>query len=338
MYEIKVHCFGKLKDAFVSVELAEDNAREPRVRYEFEATETRRGGHVDAPRLNTYTGPGRLSDGVGFRVNGAYAMTVLHQVTNLIAVGQTSNAPVISGSQDNSITHDDRTHVFSIAGGTRGNDAGNRHEVLIPRGAFRGCHNCAYTAKPESISSCPHLTGCADRGFFRNVKRRILAALVAPALVLALFGTKPALAAEPVPNRDQLLTQIATLEKPAEQAKLLKQPLDAAKKALNRAQDARAAGDVEHGIEFEALAFDHVTIAKDMLHAAELEAALRAAQVELTRTETSRRQTETLLEATVAQRERTKAELIRWHAERDAKKQAASAKPETQRKSQGAKK
>jgi hypothetical protein len=169
------------------------------------------------------------------------------------------------------------------------------------------------------------------------VKRRIGAALIAPALGLALFGTKPVFSAEPVPNRDQLLSQISTLEKPDDRAKLLKQHLDSAKNALNRARDARAAGDVEHGIEFEALAFEFVTIAKDMLRAAELELALRAAQTELTRTETTRRQTETLLEATVAQRERTKAELVRWHAERDSKKPAVSSKPETQKKSQGSK-
>jgi hypothetical protein len=335
--EIKVQCLGELEDTFVSVELAEYDARETCVRHEFEAAETWRSGNVDRAGLYAHTSASGLSDSVGFGVNGADTMPVLHQVPNLVAVRQPANAPVVSGSQDDSITHDDGAHMFSIARRAGGNDAGNRHEVLIPRGAFRGCHGCGYTAKPESISSCPYLTGCADRGYLRSVKRRILAALVAPALVLAILGSKPAFSAEPVPNRDQLLTQISALEKPAEQAKLLKQPLDAARKVLSRAEDARAAGDVEHGIEFEALAFDYVTIAKDMLRATELEASLRAAQTELTRTETARRQTEILLEVTVAQRERTKAELMRWRAERDAKNPAVSAKPATHKKGQGAK-
>jgi len=120
------------------------------------------------------------------------------------------------------------------------------------------------------------------------------------------------------------------MERPAEQKKTLKLPLDAAKSALDRARDARAAGDVEHGIELEALASDYVTIAKDMLHAAELEAALRKAQTEYGKTEAARRQTETLLEATVAQRERTQAQLSQLsqlRAEREAKKSAESVPP-----------
>jgi hypothetical protein len=158
------------------------------------------------------------------------------------------------------------------------------------------------------------------------------------AFTMAHFGFEPVAFAEPVPNQDQLLTQIAALEKPADQAKMLKQSLDLAKSALNRARDARAAGDVEHGGELEALAADYVTIAKDTLRAAELEAGVRKAQDEYTKTETARRQTETLLEATVAQRERTKAQLVQLRAEREAKKPTMSAKPENKKSGKGAKK
>ncbi len=180
------------------------------------------------------------------------------------------------------------------------------------------------------------LTGCVDRGYFRGVKRRSV--VVGPVLAVALFALKPAWSAEPVPNRDALLSQIAALQKPADQAKLVKRPLDAAKSALNRARDARTAGDVQHGLELEALAFDYVTIAKDMLHAAELEAALSRAQTELMKTETAQRQTQTLLEATVAQRERTEAQLVQLRAERDAKKPEVSAKQEPKKNGKGAKK
>lgn len=179
-----------------------------------------------------------------------------------------------------------------------------------------------------------------DRGYLHGVKLWInrAALLVAPALAVALLSPKTALSAEPIPNRDQLLSQIAALETPADTAKLVKPPLDAAKSALDRARDARAAGDVQHGIELEALAFDYVTIARDMLHATELEAALRKAQIEFTKTETARRQTETLLEATVAQRERTKAQLMQSRAERESKKPEVSAKSQPKKKDKGAKK
>jgi hypothetical protein len=158
------------------------------------------------------------------------------------------------------------------------------------------------------------------------VKTRFGAKFARFGLALALVATGSVALAQGAPNGDQLLGQIAVLEKPAHQAALLKQPLDSARAALNRARDARAAGDVEHGIELEALAQDYIAIARDLLRATDLEAALNKAQTDLTKTETSRRQTETLLEATIAQRERTKALLLQSHAERDAKKTGSSAK------------
>ncbi len=158
------------------------------------------------------------------------------------------------------------------------------------------------------------------------------------ALMAALLLTESASVAQGPANGDQLLSQIATLEKPAAQAALLKQPLDAAKRALNRARDARAAGDVEHGLELEALAQDYITVARDMLRATDLEAALHKAQTEYSQTETACRQTETLLEATVAQRERTKALLLQARAERGQKKPAPSVKPEPQKASKAVKK
>jgi len=183
-----------------------------------------------------------------------------------------------------------------------------------------------------------YLTGWGSRGYFLCVKPRFQAGLATLAFTMAHLGFEPVSSAEPVPNQDQLLTQIAALEKPAEQAKTLKPSLDSAKSALNRARDARAAGDVEHGSELEALAADYVTIAKDTLRAAELESGVRKAQDEYTKTETARRQTETLLEATVAQRERTKSQLVQLRAEREAKKPTVSAKPETNKNGKGAKK
>jgi hypothetical protein len=162
----------------------------------------------------------------------------------------------------------------------------------------------------------------------RLVKTGFETVAAALGLAGALLAAPSLSFAQSAPNSDQLLAQIATLEKSPAQAKLLKQPLDAAKSALNRARDARAAGDVEHGIQLEALASDYVTLARDTLRANDLETALRKTQDEYTKVETARRQTETLLEATVAQRERTKAQLLQAQEERARKKTAAEAKPE----------
>ncbi len=222
--------------------------------------------------------------------------------------------------------------------------AGNRHEVVVPRGTLGACHGWAITRSGVRFPaadgpSCAriglptprYLTGWRCRGYFPNVKTRF-EAIASAGLLAALLAMDAPSFAQSVPNSDQLHAQIAELEKPAGQAANLKQPLDAAKSALNRARDARAAGDVEHGVELEALAFDHITMARDLLRAMALEASLNKAQTDYTATETALRQTEILLETTVAQRERTKAELLQSRAERDAKKAAGSVKPEPKHK------
>ena len=183
-----------------------------------------------------------------------------------------------------------------------------------------------------------HLTGWRCRGYLRGVMTRFEALAASSGLLLALQLTASVSAAQSAPNSDQLLVQIATLEKPPGQATVLKQPLDAAKNGLARARDARAAGDLEHGIELETLALDYITIARDLLRAADIEAALRKAQIAYTESETARRRTETLLEATVGQRERTKAQLMQALAERDAKKAAGPVKSEPKKTNKAVKK
>ena len=127
------------------------------------------------------------------------------------------------------------------------------------------------------------------------------------------------------------------LEKQPAQAAAIKPQLDVARRVLVRARDARAAGDVEHGIELEALAADHVATARSVLRAVALEAALIAAQSKQIEIETALRQTETLLEATVAQRERTKALLQQAQAARAAKKSPAPKTDTGQAKKRGMK-
>jgi HAMP domain-containing protein len=158
--------------------------------------------------------------------------------------------------------------------------------------------------------------------------------MVSLGLALPILATGSLSLAEAVPSSDQLLEQIALLQKAPAQADLLKQPLESAQSALKRARDARAAGDVEHGIELEGLAQDYVTLAREILHATEIEASLKKVHLELTRIETARHHTETLLEATIAQRERAKAKLSQYHAERDAKKANPVVTPQPKKPSQ----
>jgi septal ring factor EnvC (AmiA/AmiB activator) len=127
--------------------------------------------------------------------------------------------------------------------------------------------------------------------------------------LLAVVAGEPTALAQAAPNCDQLQAQIAELEQRPGTATVAKQQLNAAARAVTRARDARAAGDVEHGLQLEALAADYVSIARTVMRAAALEAQLRNLQTRQTELETAIRHTETLLEATIAQRERTKAVL-----------------------------
>ena len=167
------------------------------------------------------------------------------------------------------------------------------------------------------------MTDATDRGFVRAVKAWSRLALMSLGLSCSWVLPGSLAYAQPAPNSDQLQQQIAVLEKQPAQAVAIKAQLDAARSALVRARDTRAAGDVEHGIELEALAADQVATARHVLRAIALEAALNAAQSKQIELETSLRHTETLLEATIAQRERTRALLQQAQQERAAKKATA---------------
>jgi len=106
------------------------------------------------------------------------------------------------------------------------------------------------------------------------------------------------------------------------QARLLKQPLAQARDALERAREARAAGDLIHGVELEALANDWLDLAGDLTRAVALERQVDAVQRKLADTVQTKQRTETLLEETVAQRERSRLQLRRVLAKKDAGDQA----------------
>ena len=86
MHEIKVQGFAKFENAFVAVKLTEHDAREAGIGHQFEATEARRSGNVNATRLNANTGARGLNDGVGFSVHRSHTMAVLHEVAGLVTV------------------------------------------------------------------------------------------------------------------------------------------------------------------------------------------------------------------------------------------------------------
>jgi hypothetical protein len=114
--------------------------------------------------------------------------------------------------------------------------------------------------------------------------------------------------------------------KDAATAKVVKEPLENAKKSLERAHGARAAGDEAHGKQLDALALEWATMARDLERAAAAERVAAEAAQKARDVATQAERARTLLEETQARRLRAAAELDRVEAEaKDAVKNAASA-------------
>lgn len=110
--------------------------------------------------------------------------------------------------------------------------------------------------------------------------------------------------------------RLKALETTPEKSAITRAPVASARQAIKRLLDARAAGDAAHAIELAALADDWAKLAANVLRAIELEKELATLQDRLTSVEQKRRRTEILIEATVAQRERTREELGRVKSEK----------------------
>ncbi|MBK7581732.1 MAG: DUF4398 domain-containing protein [Myxococcales bacterium] len=132
-------------------------------------------------------------------------------------------------------------------------------------------------------------------------------ALAVFALVASLGGI--ALASRAGGDREQALAALGTLEGNPAHARLAHEPITSAKRALTRADEARASGDMKHAPELEALAREHAETASDLVRAAEAEKKRGDAQKQLSDAETQLSRAKALLEETLARRGRAQAKL-----------------------------
>ncbi len=126
--------------------------------------------------------------------------------------------------------------------------------------------------------------------------------------VSALVVASQALAGEP-PQRDRAKTLLAELDQKGASRAAARDAVAEARRALERADKARLAGDQKHGTELEALALEWAEAGRDLARTAEAEE--RAAELEkkLTEAEVKLRTTRTLIEQAAARRARADAEL-----------------------------
>jgi hypothetical protein len=111
-----------------------------------------------------------------------------------------------------------------------------------------------------------------------------------------------------------------------EAARVTAEPIKSAKRALERARGARAAGDEAHARMLDGLALEWAETARDLERAAAAEAVATAIAQKLAEEQTQAERARALLEETQARRGRAAAELARVEAEaKEAARGAADA-------------
>ena len=97
-------------------------------------------------------------------VDGADAVTVLHHVARVVAVGQAAHRPVVPSGKDRLIAHDHRADVLAGAGGSSGHHLGDVHEVFVPRSARHdeGPSVARYAGQPYRTRRWARSGGGAD--------------------------------------------------------------------------------------------------------------------------------------------------------------------------------
>ncbi len=129
------------------------------------------------------------------------------------------------------------------------------------------------------------------------------------ALAASLLTGGLAFATRAGDDRAQAQATIAELEKSPAEARLAHEAITETKRALGRADDARAANDEKHAPELDALAREWAETGRDLVRAAEAEKRLTDLQRELSDVETKASRARALLEETVARRGRAQAKL-----------------------------
>jgi hypothetical protein len=156
------------------------------------------------------------------------------------------------------------------------------------------------------------LTTCAGRGLVLRVKGHLLAIAVVGLVAmipLGIVAVGSASAEQPVgrAGAERVLAEIG--RDSGLDAAIVRGPAEHAKKALERANGARSAGDVRHAEQLEALACEWALVARDMVRTGLAEADAAAVELQLGDATVRAERARALLEEAIARRGRALAEL-----------------------------
>ncbi|MCC6900068.1 MAG: hypothetical protein IT377_13900, partial [Polyangiaceae bacterium] len=141
------------------------------------------------------------------------------------------------------------------------------------------------------------------------MKRSLHRATSLAAIALSIGVAGAALASRSGSDRDRAEALLAALSRTPAHARLAHEPMTAARRSLDRANEARAAGDEKHAPEIEGLAREQAESGADLVRAAEAEKKLAGVQKELSDVETKLGRARALLEEALARRGRAQAKL-----------------------------
>ncbi len=130
------------------------------------------------------------------------------------------------------------------------------------------------------------------------------------AVVSTLLVAGVALATTPLGDpRTETQSILKSIESSPDGKKVAGQPIDKAKQALDRAHQARAAGDFQHAGMLESLALEWAQTAQDLLRAAAAEGHAEKLEKQAADASSKARRAQALLEETVARRGRARERL-----------------------------
>ena len=317
MLEFDLKGLAELEDAFIAIELAKHNASQPGIRYHAKTSPAGRSSNINLPAFEPHAIACGLNDGVGLGVHSPHAVTALHHVPLFITMGQTPNRAIVARGQNHLVANNHRTHMLSGTSRPRRDLSRDVHEVFVPTGPRlrSDCHGIETYQKyslrfrQKTRRKGPALFQCSltsekARGFLSAMS--LLRTLLSLAAGFVLATTAQASRHEDRPRAERLLTAV---EQDPAHRRLAAEPLASSRRALRRADEARAGGDNEHAGLLEALGHEWAASANDLVRAAKAERKLANQQTRLDKAETKLVRSRSLLEATVARRDRARAKL-----------------------------
>jgi len=152
-----------------------------------------------------------------------------------------------------------------------------------------------------------------------------LASALTIGAVLGIAAPAHAGGPDPAAEAQSLLSKLDV----AETRSLVQAPVEKAKAAQQRAQNARGAGDLQHATELDALALSWAQVASDLVRTAESEKKLAEVQKAVADLEQKAIRTQALIEQTIARRGRAEQNLKSAGATTNSTSKPEGAKPNT---------